>query len=202
MHIISCLFVGILPYINAQDIGLLLTFFGIRLMRAGLSFNEAISAVPVSLDRSVLLYAAAISMASTVLSSLAPALKASRTAIHADLQSESRGATPGRSHERLRAGLVGGEIALALFLLIGSGLLICGVYRLDHQKLGFDHDRLLTAGLVLDKARYPDSTKQDPFVRSLVGRLDQIPRSAWCRRGVRSTCLGTGKRSDPHQRKT
>ncbi|HXW93872.1 MAG TPA: ABC transporter permease, partial [Terriglobales bacterium] len=166
---------GLVVALLGGGVGLLLTFFGIRLMRAGLSFNEAISAVPLSLDRNVLLYAAAISMASTVLSSLAPALKASRTAIHADLQSESRGATSGRSHRRLRAVLVGGEIALALVLLIGSGLLICGVYRLDHQKLGFDHDRLLTAGLVLDKVRYPDSTKQDAFVRSLVGRLDQIP---------------------------
>jgi predicted permease len=166
---------GLVITLLGGGIGLLLAFFGIRLMRAGLSFNETISAVPVSLDRNVLLYATAISMASTVLSSLAPALKASRTAIDADLKSESRGATSVRSHGRLRAVLVGGEIALALFLLVGSGLLIRGVYRLDHQKLGFDHDRLLTAGLVLDKARYPDSTKQHSFVRSLVGRLDQIP---------------------------
>ena len=71
--------------------------------------------------------------------------------------------------------LVGGEIALALFLLIGSCLLIRGVYLLDHQKLGFNHDHLLTAGVVLDKARYADSTKQNQLVHSLVGQLQGIP---------------------------
>jgi hypothetical protein len=42
---------------------------------------------------------------------------------------------------------------MALFLLIGSGQLIRAVYLLDHQKLGFAHDHLLTAGIVLDQAR-------------------------------------------------
>ena len=50
--------------------------------------------------------------------------------------------------------LVGGEIALAFVLLIGSGLLIRGVYELEHQPLGFRHDHLLTAGVTLDQARY------------------------------------------------
>ena len=155
--------------------GLFLTYIGIRLVRAGLSFNPAISAVPVGLDTNVLLFAAVVSVVSAILSSVAPALKASRAAINTDLKSETRGGTSGRAHNRLRVVLVGGEIALALFLLIGSCLLIRAVYLLDHQQLGFKHDHLLTAGLVLDQARYVDSTKQSEFVRSLVAQLQQIP---------------------------
>ena len=66
-------------------------------------------------------------------------------------------------------------IALALFLRIGSALLIRGVYLLDHQPLGFNRDHILTAGLVLDKERYSDATRQAQFVRDLVHLLNQLP---------------------------
>jgi predicted permease len=166
---------GLVIALLGGGIGLFLTYFGIDLVRAGLSFNDSISAVPVSLDTNVLLFAALVSLVSAILSSVAPALKASHTAINTDLKNETRGASSGRAHNRLRVVLVGGEIALALFLLIGSCLLIRGVYLLDHQKLGFNHDHLLTAGVVLDQARYVDASKQNQFVRSLIAQLQQIP---------------------------
>jgi putative ABC transport system permease protein len=106
---------------------------------------------------------------------VAPALRASRTTINTDLKSETRGGTSGRANNRLRVFLVGGEIALALFLLIGSCLLIRVVYLKDHQQLGFKHDHILTARLVLDKARYVDSSRQSQFVRTLAAQLQQIP---------------------------
>ncbi|MGH9606088.1 MAG: ABC transporter permease, partial [Terracidiphilus sp.] len=155
--------------------GLLLTLVGIRLLRAALTFNVAISSVPVILDRRVLLFALCISLASAVLSSLIPALKVSHAHIDTDLKSESRTSSAGRAHSRLRATLVGGEIALALFLLMGSSLIVHGLYRLDHQRLGFRHDHVLTAGIVLDHARYGDPSQQLQFVRDLMPRMEQIP---------------------------
>ncbi len=166
---------GILIALLGGGTGLLLTYFGIRVLQAGLKFNEAIANVHVSLDTNVLIFAAVVSVASALLSSLIPALKASRSDVNGDLKSEGRGATAGRSHNRMRIILVSGEIALALFLLIGSTLLIRGVYLLDHQKLGFNHDHLLTAGIQLDRARYADAAKQDEFVRNLTLQLRQIP---------------------------
>jgi putative ABC transport system permease protein len=166
---------GLVIALLAGGLGLFLTYVGIHLVRAGLNFNEAISAVPVSLDTNVLIFAAVVSLLSAVLSSVAPAIKASFAAINTDLKSDTRGATSSRAHNRLRVVLVGGEIALALFLLIGTCLLIRGVYLLDHQKLGFNHDHLLTAGIGLDQARYADSLKQQQFVRSLIAQLQQIP---------------------------
>ena len=166
---------GIVIALTGGGVGLLLTSVGIRAVRAGLSFSPEISAVPVRLDRNVLLFAAGISLLSAILSSVAPALKACRTAINTDLKSETRGGTSGRAHNRLRVVLVGGEIALAVFLLIGSCVLIRGVYFFDHQQLGFNHDHLLTSRLVLDQTRYSDSSKQSKFVRSLVPQLQQIP---------------------------
>ncbi|MGB6191090.1 MAG: ABC transporter permease [Terracidiphilus sp.] len=155
--------------------GLLLTVLGIRLLRAGLTFNDAINSVPVTLDRHVLEFAVCISLAAAVLSSLVPALKVSHGHIETDLRSESRTSSAGRARGRLRSILVGGEIAMALFLLLGSCLIIRGIYKLEHQKLGFRLDHLLTAGVVLDHARYSDTGQQLKFVHDLVSRLQRIP---------------------------
>ena len=127
--------------------GLLLAYFGINFVRAHMNFHEAMSAVPVSLDRNVLLFVLAVSLVSAMLSSLAPAIKASQSDTNAGLKSESRTSSGGRSQSRLRAVLVNCEIAFALFLLIGASLMIRGVFLLDHQQLGFRTDHLLTASV-------------------------------------------------------
>jgi predicted permease len=165
---------GLVIALLGGGLGLFLTYIGIDLIRAGLRFNEAISAVPIRLDTRVLVFVALVSLVTAVVTSVAPALKASHTAINTDLKSESRGGTSGRAHNRLRVMLVGAEIAIALFLLIGSCLLIRGVYLLDHQELGFNHSHLLTAAVVLDKARYADSSRQNQFARSLVTQMQQL----------------------------
>ena len=153
--------------------GLALTWAGIRLMRSLLTFNETVAAVPLNLDDNVLGFALALTLLSALLSSAAPAWRASRTDISTDLKNEGRAATAGRGRNRLRAVLVGAEIAMALFLLVGTGLLIRGIYSLEHQRLGFRTDHLLTAGLVLD-LRYPDAAAHERFVRELLGRLHEI----------------------------
>lgn len=165
---------GIVIAFLGGGLGLGLSSFGIQGLRAGLDFNESIANVPVRLDSNVLLFAVTISVLAAMVSSVLPALKASRSDINADLKSETRGATSNRSQNRMRTVLVGGEMALALFLLIGTSLLIRGVYQLDHQKLGFTHDHLLTAGLVLDHAHYADAAKQRQFVREATTQLQQI----------------------------
>jgi predicted permease len=166
---------GVVLALLGGGVGLLLSWFGIKVLRAGMTFNEAISAVPLRLDHRVLTFVAVISAVSALLSSIAPALKASRATINTDLKNDTRSATSSRSHGRLRAVLVGGQIVLAMFLLAGTGHLIRGVYEFDHQDLGFAHDHLLTAGIALDHARYSGITQQKDFVRDLLFELQQIP---------------------------
>jgi len=166
---------GLVIAMLGGGVGLFLTYIGISFVRANLTFNEEISAVPVSLDTNVLLFVLGISLISATLSSLAPALKASHTDTNAGLKSESRTASAGHSRSRLRAALVSAEIALALFLLSGTGLLIRGLYLLEHQQLGFRTDHLLTAGVALDYTRYNDVSHQLLFVRNLIRSLQQIP---------------------------
>ena len=119
------------------------------------------------------------------MSSLIPALKASPSDTNTSLKSESRTSSADRSQSRLRAVLVCGEIAFALCLLIGTSLLIRGVFLLDHQTLGFRTDHLLTASVALDEARYSGSSHQLLFVRNLIRSLHQVP-------GVEDAAVASG----------
>jgi putative ABC transport system permease protein len=157
--------------------GLLLAYWSIRFVRANLTFNEAISAVPLALDWNVLAFALLVSLCCAAMCGLVPAWKASRTEINLNLKEGGRADSSGRSQSRLRTVMVTGEIALAFFLLIGTGLLFRGLFRIEHQNLGFRPDRLFTASLTLDDARYKDVTQRSLFVRALLLRLEQIPGS-------------------------
>jgi putative ABC transport system permease protein len=156
-------------------LGLLLSYWGIHFLRANLNFNDAMLAIPVSLDWNVVLFALGASLLCTILCALAPALNASRTDMNTGLKDESRAASAGRSHSRLRAVMVTGQVAFALFLLIGAGLLIHAIFLIEHQNLGFQPDPLLTADVVLDSAQYKDASQQALFVQNLLPRLQHIP---------------------------
>ena len=71
--------------------------------------------------------------------------------------------------------MVTGEIALAMFLLVGTGLLVRTVFLLDHQNLGFESEHLLTASVTLDDARYKDASRRINFVQDLLLHLHQLP---------------------------
>jgi putative ABC transport system permease protein len=166
---------GLLIAILGGSTGLLLAYWGIDFMRANLAFNEVIEAVPLSLDWNVVLFALGVSLVSALLCGIAPAWRASRTEVNISLNSESRSVSGGRARSRLRMVLVTGEIAMALFLLVGVGLLIRGIYVIEHQNLGFRAEHLLTANLTLDDTRYKDAEKKKVFVRDVLARLQKAP---------------------------
>jgi putative ABC transport system permease protein len=166
---------GLIIALCGGCLGLLLAARGIEFIRTRLSFNDAFNAVGLKLDSNVVLFCTAISILCALLCALAPAMKSSRADITASLKDESRSASAGRSHARLRTVLVTGEIALALFLLIGTGLLFVSIFHLEHQYLGFQSDHLLTARITLDEARYKDADHRQAFARDLLLHLRQIP---------------------------
>lgn len=155
--------------------GLLLAYWGIQFLQANLKFNEAISAVQFRLDWNVLLFVLGVSLLCALLCGVAPGLNAARTDVNTSLKNESRAASSGRSQNRLRSILVTGEIAMAMFLLVGTGLLLRAVFLLEHQNLGFQAESLLTADANLDEAQYKGEAKQIAFAQELVRRLEQIP---------------------------
>jgi putative ABC transport system permease protein len=166
---------GLVIALFGGGLGLLLAYKGIDLIGAAMSLNEAFNAIGVKLDSNVVLFTVGVSVACALFCALAPALKASRADLTTALKDESRTASAGRSHMRLRTVLVTGEIALALFLLIGTGLLFVAIFKVEHQNLGFRSEHLLTAGMTLDVVRYKDADRQAAFVRDLLPRLQHMP---------------------------
>ncbi len=165
---------GLVIALLGGGLGLLLAYRGIDFMRTAMSFNEALEAIGLSLDRNVILFTISASVACALLCALAPALKTAGVDVMTSLKDEGRSASAGRSHTRLRSLLVTGEIALALFLLVGTGLLFFSIFKLEHQNLGFQSEHLLTAGFKLDAAQYKDADHQVAFVRELLPRLQEI----------------------------
>jgi predicted permease len=164
--------------------GLLLAVWGINIVRANMNFNEAAGAVPLGPDWNVLLFTIGACFLCAVLCGIAPALNASRTDINTSLKDEGRAASAGRSRSRLRMVMVTAQIVLAMFLLVGTGLLMRGIFLLEHQNLGFRPDHLLTAGVTLDDSRYKDDAQRVRFVRDVISRLQNTT-------GVESAAAGS-----------
>jgi putative ABC transport system permease protein len=98
----------------------------------------------IRIDRQVLFFSAAISLLTALIFGVIPAAQGSKAAFVESLKAATRGGTVGGARHRLRAVLVAGQLALALMLLIGSGLLIRSFLQLQGADLGCDPHGLLT----------------------------------------------------------
>jgi putative ABC transport system permease protein len=128
----------------------------------------------VSIDYRVLLFTVALAILTGVVFGLAPALRVSNPNLTEAMRDGGRSSSAGRSHNRLRSGLVIAETALGVTLLIGAGLLIRSFARLSRADLGFNPNHLLTATFDLSETRYnPD--QMDRFVQELFGRVRALP---------------------------
>ena len=143
----------------------------------------------VRLNGSVLGFALAISIGSGLLAGLAPALHASRPDLVEALKNGAAGAT---SRGRARATLVVAEVALALVLVIGAGLMIRTLARLLGVRSGLgDPARVLVAETVLPKNRYEKPEQIHAFQQQLLARAAALP-------GVKSAAITTGVPLDRH----
>ena len=109
----------------------------------------------IGLDARVLAVTLSVSVVIGLAFGLLPTLQARRLNLQAALQGESRGASAGREHRRFRSGLVVIELALAVMLMIGAGLLIKSLWRLQQVDPGFNAGGVLKAEYQLPASRYP-----------------------------------------------
>src|SRR5262245_27758744 len=135
----------------------------------------------VRMNVPVFLFALASAAACGVVFGLAPALRAARTPLVETLKEGGRGGL-GAGHRRLQRLLVVAEIALALVLAAGAGLMIRSLAELQRVNPGFDPGHLLTLRLSLPRMRYPEDSKVRAFFDQLVQRIEALP-------GVRSAGL-------------
>ncbi len=133
----------------------------------------------------VALLAMALTGATGVLCGLAPALAGMKAEVLDALRDGSQGAGQSRHQHRLRNGLVMVEVALAMVLLVGSGLLLRSFAKMLETDPGFEAAHVLTASLSLPQQGYPKQEKVNAFYVGLLTRLKAMP-------GVRSAGLATG----------
>ena len=106
---------------------------------------------------------------------LAPAFEATRPSLYDSLRMVGRSLTPGRRQGRLSRLLVVSEIALAVVLVLGAGLLLNSFLRLRGVNPGFRPDRLLSFTVDLSHPHYPDARSQAAFFEPVIERLRALP---------------------------
>jgi len=129
----------------------------------------------VGIDANVMIFTLLVSILTGLLFGLAPALQTSHTNLQETLKDGSRSGAADFAGRSLRRGLVVAEVALSLTLLIGAGLLIKSVGRLQGVDPGFDPHNVLVFNLNLPAAKYPTDTAQRLFTDQLMPRLNSLP---------------------------
>jgi len=144
------------------------------------SHTAAVHIASAGVDFWVLSFTLGISALTAVLFGLAPAVWASRSELSPSLKKEGRSSTPGRGRAYLRDGIVVAEVALAVILLVGAGLLIRSFLNLMTVDRGFDSQNVLALNISLPDTRYQSARSMIEFEEQALGRLRLVP-------GVKST---------------
>jgi len=129
----------------------------------------------VAVDTTVILFTFGIAVVTGLLFGAVPAFQATRGGLSASLKAGGRGAVTNRGGARVRGVLVVVEMALAVMLLAGAGLLMRSFVRLQSVNPGFDATRTLSFELSLPRARYAEQPAQVAFFDQLLPRLRALP---------------------------
>ncbi len=185
--IIECLPIGIIGGL----LGLLLAVWGIdslsSLLPASLPRGN-----PISVNSRVLLFTFALALLTILIFGLLPAMQAAKAEVREALNEGGRSGIGSRKQGRMRRLLVIAEVALALVLLVASGLMVRSFIKLRQVDVGFTEHNVLTLRVPLPEAKYPTpKTADDPrdptglgFYEQLVERIRTLP-------GVKSATAAT-----------
>ena len=155
-------------------LGLLLAYWGVRSVVA-LDPGQLPRADEIGIDAPVMAFTLFVSVVTGLLFGLVPAMHASAVDLHGMLKEGGRGSAGDRGGQGLRRTLVVAEVALALTLLTGAGLLVKSFARLQGVDPGFDPGHLLTFNLSLPAARYPADSQQTAFFDQVLPAIAAVP---------------------------
>jgi putative ABC transport system permease protein len=130
----------------------------------------------VSLDGRALAFTAAVTLLTGLIFGLVPALQASKPNLTESIKDAGgRGSTEGGRRQFIRGSLVVLEMASALLLLVGAGLLIKSFWRLQRVDPGFNPNNALTASVSLPSRKYPEENQQSAFFQQLLEKVRGLP---------------------------
>jgi putative ABC transport system permease protein len=175
--------------------GLALAYWLLRLLVA-LSPQGTPGLDQIAVDRYVLAFTVSIAAVTGIIFGLAPALQLSKLDLNHSLKDTGKGTPGGMRGGRLRGALVVAETALALLLLIGSGLLMKSFILLQRVDPGFNPDHVVTLRTILSRTPYPNPPQVVNFYTQLLDRVKATPgvQSA----ATISTLPLSGNQTDTH----
>jgi putative ABC transport system permease protein len=153
-------------------LGVLVAWWGTKALVA-LSPPALIDLQRVSVNLPVLGFTLGLAVITGLIFGLAPALEATRFDLHDSLK--EGGKNVGGGGHRVRSVFVVTQVALALVLLIGAGLLVRSLNRLQSVDPGFNAKNLLTVRVSLPPAKYPEEPKRIEFFKQAIARMSTIP---------------------------
>jgi predicted permease len=143
---------------------------GLRHLVGAMNFARAHE---IAIDGRVLGATLLVALVTGIVFGLAPALQASRFSLTDALKDASRGLSAGGG--RVRQVLIVGEVALALVLLVGAGLLLNSFHRLISMPPGFAPEQALTMQLSLPDKKYPGNAQRLAFFTQMIARIEALP---------------------------
>ena len=149
--------------------------WGVRTYELAMVSKSSWLVLDYTMDHRVLGYLIAISIGTGILFGLAPALRLSRLDVNSALKDGGRSSTGGGRGKHLSAFLVTGEMALAVVLLAGAGVMIRSFLKVHSADMGINADHVLVAGLNLPSSRYPLPEARISLYDRLQTRLEAIP---------------------------
>jgi putative ABC transport system permease protein len=154
-------------------VGLLLAVWWSDLLVA-LGKEDIPRAIQVGLDWRVLAFTAGVSLLTGLVFGMVPAFQASRTELTESLKEGGRSGGGGARRNWMRSALVVSELAVAVILLVGAGLLIQSLWRLQKVDSGLQPDHVLTFTVSISDVKYP-SEQQSQFFQQLRTKLESLP---------------------------
>jgi putative ABC transport system permease protein len=167
--------------------GLAVAKWGVDVMKAGMPpeiERYILGWKDIQLDSRALLFTLAAAILSGILAGLTPAWQSSRPNLTGALKEGGRGTSSGRGRHRLRNILVGAEIALAVVLLVGAGLMVRGFRTLLDYGARLEPSTLLTMRLAVTDNKYREPHQVTAFYQEVRDRIGRLP-------GVRSAIVAT-----------
>ena len=172
---------SVLLAIFGGTLGLILAFDAVRVLASLAPVGTVPRVETIGVDNRVLLFTLIITLVTGVAFGLIPALQASKSSLNDALKEAGRGNDSGRRRRTLRGALVVSEVAVALMLLVGAGLMVVSFKRLTEVNPGFDPHNVLSMRVSLPAAKV-SAEQLDSFRRALVEKTAALP-------GVRSVAL-------------
>jgi putative ABC transport system permease protein len=184
-HLILQLFAEVsLLWMIGCIFGLLLGHWALRILIAAAPSDLPVD-ITAHLDSTVFVFALILTVTTSIIFGMAPAIRFSSPNVLDALKEGSRSGGAGKGRTRLRTALVVGQVALTMILLAGSGLMLRSFQKLVHVDAGFGAEKLLTMEYRLPINKYPDPAQQSQTHHQILERIRQLP-------GVESASLTDG----------